>query len=212
MIDALSAASRGAGVPAGQDTGQTANLTDQFLKILTTQLQAQDPLSPMDQGAMFDQIARLTELQGLTEQRDHLATIQQQQALLGQLASTGLIGRSASVPSNHLTLPDSGTSDAFVTGPPGLDVDVAAVDGNGNELLRTRVTLGADGSARIPISGPSGSEVILKTWASDGVSQTQTHVTAPITGVRYSDGTIRVETPYGDKELGDLFWIGTDPA
>lgn len=54
-----------------------------FLNLLVTQLQNQDPTSPMDDASFYAQIAQLGQVQGL-QQLNTAADLQQAQALLGK--------------------------------------------------------------------------------------------------------------------------------
>lgn len=63
---------------------------DQFLKLLIAQLQNQDPLSPMDNSEMLQQISQIREISATNKLSDTLDSV-----LLGQNLSTasGLIGK-----------------------------------------------------------------------------------------------------------------------
>ncbi|MED5544400.1 MAG: flagellar hook capping FlgD N-terminal domain-containing protein [Pseudomonadota bacterium] len=58
-----------------------------FLKLMMTQLQQQDPFEPMDQTAMLAQMAQFSSLAGTTEMGDTLSRISTQMDTLNQ---TGL--------------------------------------------------------------------------------------------------------------------------
>lgn len=85
--------SRSAAMTRSGSTTQTGNKElerDSFMELLLLQLRSQDPLSPMDSAAMFNQMAQLSMLEQLWDIRDLLSesTASQQ---LSQGAS--LIGR-----------------------------------------------------------------------------------------------------------------------
>ena len=46
-----------------------------FLKLMTTQMQMQDPFSPMDNSQMLAQMAQFSQLAGVTDMGDTLKTI-----------------------------------------------------------------------------------------------------------------------------------------
>jgi flagellar basal-body rod modification protein FlgD len=54
-----------------------------FLQLLTTQLENQDPLQPMDDSQFFAQMAQLGQVQGI-DQLNNSSQVQQAQALMGQ--------------------------------------------------------------------------------------------------------------------------------
>jgi len=78
---------------AASGANQTLNLQD-FLKILLTQLQFQDPLKPMDNQQFMAQMAQFSTLQQtqqLTDRIDQLLSIQ------SATQSIGLLGKSVEV-------------------------------------------------------------------------------------------------------------------
>jgi flagellar basal-body rod modification protein FlgD len=69
-----------------------------FLKLLVTQMQSQDPLSPSDSTQYVSQLAQFSSLEQMQNLNDNLvgmATLQQNNALLSQLTqASALIGKS----------------------------------------------------------------------------------------------------------------------
>ncbi|NOX76230.1 MAG: flagellar hook assembly protein FlgD [Gammaproteobacteria bacterium] len=79
-----------------------------FLKLMVTQLQSQDPFSPMENGEFISQMAQFSSVTGLSDLKqsfDKLATsLQSNQAL----QASSLVGRTVMVPSDTGILPTSG--------------------------------------------------------------------------------------------------------
>ena len=76
---------------------------DNFMELLLLQLRSQDPMSPMDSSAMFNQMAQLSMLEQLWDIRDMLA-----QSTAGEQLGQGalLIGRQVeanSVSTGHIS-------------------------------------------------------------------------------------------------------------
>ena len=76
---------------------------DNFMELLLLQLRSQDPMSPMDSSAMFNQMAQLSMLEQLWDIRDMLA-----QSTAGEQLGQGalLIGRQVeanSVTAGHIS-------------------------------------------------------------------------------------------------------------
>ena len=73
-VNATSSASQAA---ANSKVGRGMGAMDgtDFLKLLTTQLQHQDPTNPMDNGDMLAQMAQFTSLSNATEQTSTLKAI-----------------------------------------------------------------------------------------------------------------------------------------
>src|SRR3954469_966156 len=73
---------------AGQSLGK-----DEFLKLLVTQLQHQDPMNPMDDKDFMGQMAQFSSLEQIT----NLVAATQQQAFSSQMSqAVGLIGHQVS--------------------------------------------------------------------------------------------------------------------
>ncbi|GEL75874.1 flagellar hook assembly protein FlgD [Tenuibacillus multivorans] len=69
---------------------------DAFLKILMTQLQNQDPLSPMDNKAFVNQMASFSQLEQLTNLSSNFEKMFQQQNNTNFLQYSNLIGKEVS--------------------------------------------------------------------------------------------------------------------
>ena len=81
---------------------------EDFLKLLITQLQMQDPFQPIDNEDMIAQLATFSSLEQLEQMNAGLQDGLDMDLLLGQLLNntmaTNLIGRNAHVSSDHFTL------------------------------------------------------------------------------------------------------------
>ena len=69
---------------------------DAFLKLLTTQLQNQDPLHPMDDTQSVAQLAQFSAVQATTELKDAFASFQSNFSVM---QSAGLLGKTVSAQS-----------------------------------------------------------------------------------------------------------------
>ena len=83
---------------------------DSFLQLLVTQLEYQDPLSPMDDKEFVAELAQFSSLEQLTEINtgiDNLATQGTQQQLLG---AVNFIGKTIEATGNAVSLADGKAS------------------------------------------------------------------------------------------------------
>lgn len=90
-----------------------------FLRILTAQLNNQDPLKPMDNQEFVAQLAQFTSLQQtqqMNERLDSLLTVQ------SATQSIGLIGRTVDVQTESGTATGKVTEMSFVSGEPRITV------------------------------------------------------------------------------------------
>jgi len=75
-----------------------------FLLLLTTQLQHQDPLAPMDSTQFVTQLAQFSQLEQTTAMGDALKTSNQYMASLNNYGAAALIGKQVQVIGNQVAL------------------------------------------------------------------------------------------------------------
>ena len=73
------------------DPNSTQEMAQNFLKMLTVQLQNQDPMNPMDNAAMTTQLAQLNTMDGINRLNTSITS------LLGQMQAANFMGLSSSV-------------------------------------------------------------------------------------------------------------------
>lgn len=122
--------------------GKSTMGQEDFLRLLTAQMQTQDPFEPVNNAEMVSQMATITNSSGIAEMNSSLAAIKEQLAgsRIGDAASW--IGRSMLVPSNIAAPDANGMYIGQMTLPADVDnVSVDFLDGDGN-VVKT-VELGA---------------------------------------------------------------------
>ncbi|MFY0989072.1 flagellar hook assembly protein FlgD [Halomonas sp. C05BenzN] len=146
-----------AGAPGSLDPGQSADLRDNFMTLLITQLQNQDPLNPMENAEMTSQLAQINTVSGIEELNETLSGITSQIDAGQTLQATGLIGQGVLVPGDRVLL-DKGDEGEAHTTPFGIELAESADN--------VRVTIsGSDGQVinRYDI-GPVSAGVESFTW------------------------------------------------
>ncbi len=114
----------------GINTAQSPNLTQavvsqqDFLRILLTQLNFQDPLKPVDNEQFIAQLAQFTNLEQTRELTDGVNTLLTIQA---STQSIGLLGKTVDVAASSGAVTGTVTTVQFVSGQPKLTV--LATDG-----------------------------------------------------------------------------------
>ncbi len=91
---------------------------DAFLKLLTTQLQNQDPLHPMDDTQSVAQLAQFSSVQATTELKDAFASFQSNFSVM---QSAGLLGKTVSA--------QSADAHGNLTSVTGVVKSIAVIDG-----------------------------------------------------------------------------------
>jgi flagellar basal-body rod modification protein FlgD len=93
-----------------------ARTKDEFLTMLVTQMRNQDPLNPMDNAAITQQMAQLSTVEGINELNDTLLSISSQVDFSQAMSAASLVGKHVLVPGEKIKLGDG------VTTPFGVDL------------------------------------------------------------------------------------------
>ena len=90
--------------PASKDNlGQS-----DFLKLMTTQLQNQDPFAPMENAEFIAQMAQFSTVTGITEMGSTLSGIAEQLGEFRIATAANLLGSSVMIPGNYARADDNG--------------------------------------------------------------------------------------------------------
>jgi flagellar basal-body rod modification protein FlgD len=92
-----------ANLPAATETGRTALGQADFLRLLTTQLQNQDPTEPLDNQAFVAQMAQFSSLQAMQQVAAGVEALGERLAPSRIATATSLIGKSVLVPGGIAT-------------------------------------------------------------------------------------------------------------
>ncbi len=188
-------------------TGKGTLAQSDFLKLMTTQLQTQDPLNPMDSQSMVAQLSQFSSTAGIAEINASLKAIS---AKLdgGRVGDAGTwIGRDALIAGDFVNRNTNGTYAGQVNlDTPASSVTIDYLDRNG--LIIGSQTSGAGAG---PVSfawdgvgeaGSASGAVRVRVSARDaagGVIPTTTNVWTPIGGIKSpaSGSAARLVTPNG---------------
>ncbi|NMK50355.1 flagellar hook capping FlgD N-terminal domain-containing protein [Achromobacter sp. Bel] len=126
----------------GSSTAQ--GLQDQFLKLLVTQLQNQDPLNPMQNAELTSQLAQISTVEGITNLKNTMLAISGQIDVSQSMNAVAMIGKGVLIPGTKVKVGVDGENAAErVVTPYGLDlqgdaqkVQVRISDSNG-AVVRT---------------------------------------------------------------------------
>jgi flagellar basal-body rod modification protein FlgD len=117
---------------------------EQFLKLLTTQLQNQDPLSPMDNAELTSQIAQINTVSGIATLNTSVQGLSSQFLQMQTLQGAGLVGKSVIVPGNKLDVADGDGQGGFELAGAADAVKVDIVDASGKVV--DSINMGAQSS------------------------------------------------------------------
>lgn len=119
------------GLSLQQPVAQQSLGQEDFLRLMTTQLQNQDPFKPMENGEFLGQIAQFSTVSGIQEMQASIATLASSLSANQTLQAASLVGRGVLVPSETGWLPEGGELCAAAAMPASgqLVVDIVAADG-----------------------------------------------------------------------------------
>jgi len=161
-----------------------------FLKILVTQLQNQDPLNPMDGTAFVAQLAQFSSLEQLIQMNtkvDQQTNASGQAAAASQAAlAASLIGRSVEAASDQVQIGDGATQSL-----------TADIGGNGGAATLEILDAGGKVLSTRDLGAIQGGRQTL-TWSNDvgGVPEVQPGVYTCKLTVTASDGSSQTVTTY----------------
>ena len=115
-----------------------SNFND-FLKLLTTQLQNQDPTSPMDANQFTQELVEFTGVQQQVATNTSLSQLISLQQTSQIEQASNLVGKSVSVTSSEITLQNSAGEVTF-QGSAGQQVGIAVVDATGTPIADAALT------------------------------------------------------------------------
>jgi flagellar basal-body rod modification protein FlgD len=104
IINATNNAVNAPGIGGIAATGDSTLGKDDFMKILVAQLQAQDPLAPMEGQEFASQLAQFSSLEQLTNVNSNLEASQAFDLALSNSAALALIGKNVDAPGNTIDL------------------------------------------------------------------------------------------------------------
>ena len=180
-------------------TGDSSLGKDDFLQILVAQLEAQDPLSPMEGQEFASQLAQFSSLEQLTNVNSNLETSQAFDVALSNNSAIALIGKNVDAPGDTIDLKAGEVESlSFSLDGDATDVSIDIFDSTGAKVssidlgaqskgLREYVWSGTDSSGALL---PAGNYTFSIT-ASDSVGNfvpTETFAAGLVTDVIFEDG------------------------
>ncbi len=214
-IDGAGAAQAG-GIAVPERQGDAELGQDNFLQLLMTQLNNQDPLSPMDNSAFVEQLATFAQLEKLEGMSMNMETVAMSTTANTSAQMVGFIGRSVEVETDTVYVDgDSEPTMSFDLADEAATVEITITDEDGN-VVRTMTVNGAEaGENEIAWDGknndgspvPDGAysiDVAATDVDGEPVAAT-TMVSRRVTGISYESGfPVLLLEGGGEARLGDV--------
>lgn len=112
---------------------------DRFLKLLTTQLQNQDPMNPMDNAQMTSQMAQISTVTGIEKLNATLEKLMGSSTDTQAVQAASMLGHQVLVSGNGLTLTEGGQPVGGVEFPQAVDTATLTIHDANGTTVRTVV-------------------------------------------------------------------------
>lgn len=113
-----------------------------FLKLMTAQLNHQDPMKPMEGGEFFNQIAQFSSVSGIQELQSSFQQVANAMYSSQTLQASAMVGREVLVPASSAELAAGGSVNGSIEVPASTNNLVVGVFDRSGQLVR-RMDLGA---------------------------------------------------------------------
>lgn len=197
-----------------EELGQT-----DFLKLMTAQLQNQDPFAPMDNGDFIAQMAQFSSVAGISKMSETMSGIAQEMGQFRVASSVNLLGHSVMIPGAIARADDKGEiHGAIDLDRASVDTRIEFVDEKTGESLHT-LDMGGRGSGLsgfawtdLPEQYRDGSrsvrlDVFVNYGDGEGVQSLTPNIYAQVIGTSSTAtngaGTLEIED-YGDISAAEV--------
>jgi flagellar basal-body rod modification protein FlgD len=195
-----------------------SNFND-FLSLLTTQLQNQDPTSPMDTNEFTSELVQFTGVQQQVATNSSLNQLIALQQTSQVLQSSSLVGHPITVSSNELAL-QNGSAEITFQGTAGQQIGIAVVNASGVPVANATLSATAgtnswtwNGRDANGTQLPDGAyRVAVETLASNGAAPVAVpyDVTGTVTGISSNGTTSALSIGALSVPFGSVVSVGSN--
>jgi len=182
-----------------------------FLRLMTEQLQHQDPLKPMENSEFLGQLAQFSTVQGITDLNTTVNSFSSSLSSDQVLRGAQLVGHEVLVPSSKMALDESGSVSGVVAAPSAGTVNFDITDANGQKVKTISVKADAAGEVNFSWDGTDdyGNRLAAGTYS---VSATHTDTSGTDSTVStYIQAPVESVTVGSDGLYLNLKGLGTAP-
>ncbi|MBI4388996.1 MAG: flagellar hook assembly protein FlgD [Nitrospinae bacterium] len=172
---------------------------DDFMKLLVTQLSAQDPLSPMESQDFSAQLAQFSSLEQMTSVNDNLKKLLDTQTAQANASAVNYLGKSVDAPGNGFQYKSGQTQSlSYSLDKDAASVKIAVFDSAGNKVATLDAGSQQSGSNTISWSGKNDAGIVVSDGAytfqveakdgSDNAVQAATLSSGVVSGIAFDNG------------------------
>jgi flagellar basal-body rod modification protein FlgD len=211
------------GTQAGTAAAQLASNFDNFLKLLTTQMSHQDPLSPLDATQFTTQLAQFSMVEQQINTNKQLSALVGAQGVNQGSGSVNFLGKMVEAQGATSQLKNGSAEWNYILKGPAAGTQIQILNSAG-EVVRL---LGGESTAGVHNLEWDGTNndgeqledgiYTIQVSAVDGAGEpvsVATSAVAEVTGVSFENGQVVLHTAVGNVALGDIISVRqpSDPA
>lgn len=208
--------SSGAPIAGAQANDPNSMSSVDFMHLLVTELQNQDPLEPMSTTEMSNQLSQMTMNEQLTEMAATLEESLVMSQSINNTAMLGLVGRDVTVAGDQVVVDDGEVTGSMINAGGGGTAEVTVKDEGGNVVARYNVPVDA-GLNAIDWDGlglddePVGDgEYTIAVTVKDGDGNTidaDVLMTGDVEGLRYEQGVAIVSVFGHEFYVSEIYQV-----
>ena len=187
---------------------------DDFLQLLVTQLENQDPLKPMDPEEMSAQLAQFSSLEQLTNISASMEGLETMASSLDQAKALDMLGKEVRLQGNSFALAEDDVTLSYRLQDEADEVTVYVADSSGQQVAELSGSGTSPGEHAVTWDGedtegqqcpPGEYSFVVEARKDDEVLVTEPLVMAQVTGVDYAQsGEIMLQTTAGEVSLSQV--------
>ena len=204
------------------DTNTDGDLLDKevFLQMLVTQLQNQDPLSPMENQEFTAQLASLTQVEQLRYANSNLETLQLYQSSINNAQSVSMIGKNVKAMGDSIELGDGDANLSFHLDSDASKVEISIFGPEGNLVQTIEKTSIDEGLNHVSWDGKdiNGSPAQEDTYSfsvtaedsEGGHVEAVTLISGVVKGVLFENGVPMLDIDGQKVSIGDIYEVNNE--
>ncbi|CAB1076978.1 Flagellar basal-body rod modification protein FlgD [Olavius algarvensis Delta 1 endosymbiont] len=223
IMSAIGSSASSTGVSELSTSNSNVLAKDDFLNLLITQLQHQDPLNPTDSVEFTAQLAQFSSLEQLGNVNDNLLELQNFQASINNAQAVTLIGKNITAEGNFIQLSGGGSVECNFDLEEDADQVAVSIYDNTGEFVRDFVSEGMragqhslfwdgfDSQGNRMSPGPYTFEVSASSATNQRIA-TRSLTTGTVTAVSFDDNTAYLSVGTRKVALNDIVDVHLPPG